>query len=343
MRFGLWLPAQHGIEEPLALRIDEYAEQARLAREVGFDGVFVGERYLGTPFRFLNGLLLLARLCPDARGLDVGTSALLLPLHNPLHLAEQLATLDALTHGRLIVGVALGYRDVEFAAFGVAPGQRLRRFLDNFQVVRALLRGEAVTFERADCALRDAVLTNRPVQQPHPPFWIGGNNVQAARRAAARGEGLALSGRSTLGTIRELVAAYRTRCVELGRAPGPVAMNREVYVAADREAAWRECRPHLEHKYQTVVGWGQDRILPAADKMDVPFEQLVQGRFVVGDPEDCVAELHRYGAAGVTYPIVRFQWPGLAPERVLEAIRLFGQHVIPRLRGVPAARGDHQE
>lgn len=332
MRFGLWLPAQFGLDEPVAQRLDECAEQVRTAREVGFDGVFVGERYLGEPFRFVQGMLLLARLCPEARGMDIGFSALLLPLHNPVKLAEDLATLDALSHGRLVAGVALGYREVEFAAFGVAPDQRLRRMLENLEVVRALLRGEKVTFERADCRLYDAVLLNRPLQQPHPPFWIGGNNVMSGRRAAKRGEGLALSGRSTLATITEIIAAYKARCAELGRAPGTIAMNREVYVAADRQAAWREARPHLEGKYRTVVGWGQDRILPAADKMDVPFEQLVQGRFVVGDPDDCVAELRRYAEVGVTYPIVRFQWPGLRHERVLEAITLFGREVIPRLR-----------
>lgn len=332
MKFGLWLAAQYGIDEPISQRLDECAEQVRLARDVGFDGVFAGERYLGAPFRFVNGLLLLARLCPEARGMDVGTSAVLLPLHNPARLAEEIATLDALSHGRFIAGVALGYREVEFAAFGVAQDQRLRRLLGNLAVVRALLRGEAVTFERADCVLRDVTLLNRPVQEPHPPFWVGGNNVQAARRAAVRAEGLALSGRSTLGTIRELVAAYRARCAELGRAPGAIAMNREVYVAADRATAWRDARPALEEKYRTVVGWGQDRILPEADKMDVPFEQLVQGRFVVGDPDDCVAELTRYADAGVGYPIVRFQWPGLPHERVLEAISLFGREVVPRLR-----------
>lgn len=341
MNFGLWLPAQYGVDEPISQRLDECAEQVRLARDVGFDGVFVGERYLGTPFRFVSSLLLLARLCPEARGMAVGTSALLLPLHNPARLAEEIATLDALSHGRFVAGVALGYREVEFAAFGVAPDQRLRRLLDNLTVVRALLRGEAVTYERADCRLREVTLTNRPIQQPHPPFWIGGNNVPAARRAAVRAEGLVLSGRSTLGTIRELVAAYRARCAELGRAPGTVAMNREVYVAADRATAWRAVRPALEEKYRTVVGWGQDRILPAADKMDVPFEQLVQDRFVVGDPDDCVAELQRYAEAGVGYPIVRFQWPGLPHQRVLEAIDLFGREIIPRLR--TCYTGDRRE
>lgn len=332
MRFGLWLPAQFRLDEPVAERLDECAEQVRVAREVGFDGVFVGERYLGEPFRFVQGMLLLARLCPEARGMDVGFSALLLPLHNPVKLAEDLATLDALSHGRVIAGVALGYREVEFAAFGVAPDQRLRRMLDNLEVVRALLRGERVSFERPDCRLHDAVLLNRPLQQPHPPFWIGGNTVTAGRRAATRGEGLVLSGRSTLATIAEIIAVYKARCAELGRAPGTIAMNREVYVAADRAAAWREARPHLEGKYRTVVAWGQDRILPAADKMDVPFEQLVRGRFVVGDPDDCVAEFRRYADAGVTYPIVRFQWPGLPHGRVLDAITLFGREVIPRLR-----------
>src|SRR5207247_4180340 len=108
-RFGLGLSVQHLPEEPQAVRFREHVEQVRLARAVGFSSIWASQHYLSDPFTYFQPIPTLARLAADARGMILGTGVLLLPLHHPVEIAEQLATLDVIADGRLIFGVGLGY------------------------------------------------------------------------------------------------------------------------------------------------------------------------------------------------------------------------------------------
>jgi alkanesulfonate monooxygenase SsuD/methylene tetrahydromethanopterin reductase-like flavin-dependent oxidoreductase (luciferase family) len=113
---------------------------------------------------------------------------LLTTLHNPVEVAECIASLDAIWRGNFIFGVGLGYRDVEFDAFGVPRGQRVRRFEQCLEVVKRLWTEDNVSFENDVCKLNNVTMTCRPVQQPHPPIWFAANNDRAVRRAARLGD-----------------------------------------------------------------------------------------------------------------------------------------------------------
>jgi alkanesulfonate monooxygenase SsuD/methylene tetrahydromethanopterin reductase-like flavin-dependent oxidoreductase (luciferase family) len=122
---------------------------------------------------------------------------------------------------------------------------------------------------------------------------------------------------------------YRDTIRVTGQA-GFVSAWREMYVAADRAEAIATIRPHVEWLYRDRAALGHNRALPEADRIDVPFEQVLEGRFIIGSPEECVAEVRDYQAAGVEELILRCQWPGMAAQDALKAIERFGRDVLPR-------------
>src|SRR2546426_256805 len=142
VKFGLGLSVQHLPEEPQAARFREHIEQVRLARAVGFSSIWASQHYLSDPFTYFQPIPTLARLAADARGMTLGTGVLLLPLHHPVEIAEQLATLDVITDGHLIFGVGLGYRDVENVAMGHDPKERVGRLIEGLEIVERLWSGE---------------------------------------------------------------------------------------------------------------------------------------------------------------------------------------------------------
>jgi alkanesulfonate monooxygenase SsuD/methylene tetrahydromethanopterin reductase-like flavin-dependent oxidoreductase (luciferase family) len=103
-----------------------------------------------------------------------------------------------------------------------------------------------------------------------------------------------------------------------------------MYVADNRQAAVTTIRPSVEWLYRDRAALGHNRLLPEADRIDVPFEQVLEGRFILGSPAECVAEVTRYRHIGVQELILRCQWPGLPVERALQAIQRFGRDVLPQ-------------
>ena len=188
MRFGLGLSVQHLPEEPQAVRFREHVEQVRLARAVGFSSVWASQHYLSDPFTYFQPIPTLARLAADARGMILGTGVLLLPLHHPVDVAEQLATLDVITDGRLVFGVGLGYRDVENRAFGHDPKDRVGRFVEGLEVVERLWSGEPISHEGRYFSLRSTRISMRPMQSPRPPVWLAADGDAGVRRAARLGD-----------------------------------------------------------------------------------------------------------------------------------------------------------
>jgi alkanesulfonate monooxygenase SsuD/methylene tetrahydromethanopterin reductase-like flavin-dependent oxidoreductase (luciferase family) len=122
---------------------------------------------------------------------------------------------------------------------------------------------------------------------------------------------------------------YRDTLGQTGKT-GYVAAWREMFVADSREAAMTTIRPYVEWLYRDRAALGHDRLLPEADRIDVPFEQVLAGRFILGSPAECLAEVARYRALGVQEIIMRCQWPGMPVETALQAMQRFGDDVLPQ-------------
>ena len=332
MKFGIGLSVQHLPDDPQAARFREHVEQVRLARAVGFTSIWASQHYLSDPFTYFQPIPTLARVAADAEGMTLGTGCLLLPLHHPVEVAEQLATLDVITGGRFVFGVGLGYRDVENEAMGQDPKERVGRLVEGLEVIERLWSGEPVTYDGTHFRLRDVRISMRPLQHPRPPVWLAANSDGGVRRAARLGDAWLLNPHATLPTLERQQGLFRSTRRELGRpAATETPLIKECYVAPDSSAAFAEAAPFLDAKYRAYRGWEQDKALPAGESFPGSFEELARDRFVLGDPVRVAEEIARYRERlGVTTMIFRLQWPGMDNEKVLRSIRLLGTKVLPK-------------
>jgi alkanesulfonate monooxygenase SsuD/methylene tetrahydromethanopterin reductase-like flavin-dependent oxidoreductase (luciferase family) len=325
VRFGIFVSAQYPAEEDPATRLTEHLEQVRFVRDAGFDSVFAGQHFLPAPFQMLQPVPLLARLAAETGDMRVGAGILLLPLLNPVEVAEQAATLDVVTGGRFVLGVGLGYRPEENAALGV-PERRVRVFREKLDVVRRLLEGEEVTADGHGYRLERARLAPRPVQSPRPPIWMAANGDAAVRRAARLADTWFVNPHAALGEVRRQLSLFRA---ERGSEPEELPMLREACLAPTDEEAIAVARPYLARKYEAYVNWGQSDVLPPTDTLRQEWEALHAGRFLLGSPETVVAQTEALRTLGITELVLRVQWPGLPQRAAMRTLELLAGEVLP--------------
>ena len=210
MKVGLFLTNQQHLDTDMVSALGEQITMVHHARDRGWDSLFSGQHYLNEGNnQQLQIVPFMARLMPEAGEMTTGLGILLLSLHNPVYVAETVATLDVIAKGNFVFGIGLGYRDVEFDAFNVPKGRRVARMVECLELVRRLWTEDSVTHHGETCRL-DAVRMNiRPVQRPSPPVWVAANNDRAIRRAAEIGDTWMVNPHSTTATIRRQLALYR--------------------------------------------------------------------------------------------------------------------------------------
>jgi alkanesulfonate monooxygenase SsuD/methylene tetrahydromethanopterin reductase-like flavin-dependent oxidoreductase (luciferase family) len=334
MKVGFFINAQYLAEESMSQKIQASVELVSATRQAGFDLICAGQHYLSHPYQMSSLFPLLARMAGEAGGMEIASAVVLLPLHNPVELAEGVATMDAICGGRFIFGIGLGYRDEEYFAFGVERRDRVERMRESLEVMKLLWTEQEVEFQGKYYQVPPSKPATLPVQKPHPPIWVAANNDTAIRRAARWGYPWLINPHATVPVIAEQVGHYR-ETLEQHRQPVPQAMPmmRELYVARDRETAYLESQPYLESKYAAYASWGQDKALPGNESFSVPYQDLARDRFLLGSPDDVAQEMLRYrDELGVNYLIFRMQWPGMGQDQVLRQIELMGEEVIPRVK-----------
>ncbi len=263
----------------------------------------------------------------------LGTAITLLALPSPVDLAEQLATLDMITGGRLTIGIGLGYRDVEFDAFGVPRGQRLHRFLSNLDLIQAMWAQHDVSISADHVRLNQVPVVLRPVQRPYPPFWLAGHSDKAIRRAARMGlPWFAAAAHVDRDYLGHQVSVWRKACREFGHEGLDLPVLQEIYVARTQDEAVETVRGSLSLKYRAYRTWGQDRVLPSDQSFDKEFDALRQGRFILGSPSQCVDQiLELLTTTDATHLVLRMRWPAMTHAETMKSMRLFADHVLPHI------------
>ena len=179
MRFGLIIRGQYPQGDDMRLRQKEDLEAARRAEEWGYDLVAKGSHYSSHPFQYIQQIPYLCQVAMVAPKLRLLPGVVLLPLHSPLHVAEELGSLDVMCDGKLIFGAGIGYREVEFRAFGTTLKQAGRRFEECLTAVKRLWTEDFVTMQASYFSLEGANCTTLPVQKPTPP---GGAKQSASEK-----------------------------------------------------------------------------------------------------------------------------------------------------------------
>jgi alkanesulfonate monooxygenase SsuD/methylene tetrahydromethanopterin reductase-like flavin-dependent oxidoreductase (luciferase family) len=331
MNLDIYLNSQHREGDDARRRLGEIVEQARLIRALGFDSIWAGEHHLVPGFHYFPQLPLLQRVAVEAEGLWLGTHVTLLPLHNPVELAEIGAFLDVSSGGKFLLGVGLGYRGEEFAAFGVP--MRVSRLVEGVEIIRRLWTEDRVTHNGRHWQLSDAGIRPRPMQA-RPPILVGAQAEAAIKRAARIGDGWLLVPTPTTDNLAEQIALYRSaRQAAKLTMPEHICRLYEVGCAEDEDAAFRRVAPHLLEKYASYAAWGLGGVAPNRDGApEQQLRRLAKDRFAIGTLAQVVDAILEQRRAGVTHLAMRVSWPGMAQDDILASIELIGRKVLPEVR-----------
>ncbi len=335
MQFGLMVRGQSEQGEDMNARFQELCEQVRLADQLGFASITKGSHYSAYPLQDFQQLPFLSRMAAEAPNLRLNAGIVLLSLHKPQDIAEQLASIDVMTGGKVIFGAGLGYREVEFRAFGTTQKERVKRFVENLEAIKRLWTEEKVDMKASHFELIGASCPTKPIQKPHPPIWIAANSDPGIKRAAKLGDCWYINPHNRLDTTQRQIEVYKQALDEAGKPfPDELPMRREVFVAKTREEAIKLCRPHLEIKYKVYHQWGQDKAMPEGDDdLGMDFDELIRDRFLLGSTEEVAEQIIGLSKTiGVNHLIMSVHWPGMSQSLVLDTMRLLAEEVFPKVR-----------
>jgi alkanesulfonate monooxygenase SsuD/methylene tetrahydromethanopterin reductase-like flavin-dependent oxidoreductase (luciferase family) len=335
MKVGLVLNNQLPLSTDMVSAFLEQIAMVRLVRDHGWDSVLASMHYLPEGnVQQLQQVPLLARLAAEAGDLTLGVAIFLLNLHNPVYTAETMASLDVICRGNFIMGLGLGYRDMEFDAFAVPKGTRVRRFEEGLALIKRLWTEDEVTFENDVCKLTKVRMNLRPVQKPHPPIWMAANADVAVVRAARLGDCWYINPHATLETNLRQMGLYLAERKRLALpAPTEVPCRREIFCAKDRRTALEMVGPFLSEKYKLYSNWGQAKAMPSNERLDQAFDELTRDRFILGSPEDCYEQLRPYWERlGVTHFVFRTHFIGMPISSALHNMRMISTELLPELR-----------
>ncbi|HZB32064.1 MAG TPA: LLM class flavin-dependent oxidoreductase [Streptosporangiaceae bacterium] len=284
MRWSICIPqfVDGGAFDPVAFR--DFLARAQAA---GFESAWTVEQVLG-PAPVLGPIetMTYAAACVDR--MRLGCAVLVTSVHNPVHLAKSLSTLDQVSGGRLDVGIGTGGRSRMFSAFEVDPDDGLiTRFTEGLRLMKALWTEPKVDFAGRFWRLEGAAMEPKPVQKPHPPVWFGGRAPAALRRAVRHGDGFIGGGSATTEDFAGQVAIVRRELDEQRRDPGGFGIAKRVYITVDDDAA--RARQQMAAGLVALYGDAGRRLESAA---------------VAGTPADCVRGLRAVADAGAEMILV---------------------------------------
>ena len=328
LSFGLWYDFRNPAGKPSAPFYAELLQQIEDVEALGYDHVWTTEHHFVEDGYSPSLMPLCAAIASRTRRIRIGTAVLLLPFHDPVRLAEDAATVDILSGGRLDLGVGLGYRQGEYESFRVDFKSRGRRMNEAAEILGRALAGEVFDFDGEFYSYSKVQVTPGPVQTP-TPLWFGGLSKPAARRAARLGTGF------IAGAGPNVVPAYEAECGRLGKRMGPVCKGLGfVAIAEDVERAWQMVREPLFYQRCLYAEWlneaGTTNVWPVPES---PEDIRAGEPDLVVTPQRAVELVSQLSADPL---ITHVYWhpipPGLAPELAWPSIELFANKVISQFR-----------
>ncbi|GAA2733355.1 LLM class flavin-dependent oxidoreductase [Actinocorallia aurantiaca] len=328
MRFGILLDHQYAKGDDLRARTGELVELVQHIRDCGYDSVFGVHHYLSnlaTP----QPLPVLSRIIEHSGDMQLGTGILILPLGHPVHWAEEVATLDQMSGGRFVLGVGAGYREDEFASFGVDLAKRSSRMFESLEVMKKLWSGEEVHHEGAHFRLDGVRCSVLPYERPHPEIWVGANGPVGIKRAARAGYSwLAPSNVKRNWAVGNL-EAFRAELAAHGEdEPGRTyPIQRDLCIADSREEAFALAGEYARRSYGSYVEYGMDYF-------ESMWQDICEKALFFGTPDDIAAKIQDFASAGFDHFVFRVQWLGCPPEVSHRIIERFAKEVMPRFKEV---------
>lgn len=327
---------------------------AELAEELGFDSVWIAEHAFSEHSIISSPHSLLAAIAARTRRVKVGVACTIVPWHAPLRLAQDMATLDIISKGRLVVGAGRGYQQREFAIYGLDIAESRDRFIEGMDIAIRSWTEDTFSYDGDYFSFPEVRVIPKPVQQPHPPIFMAVTHSPESVEIAVRNRwGLFTVGSSFFPASpdadRNLINLYRRRMLEEGTAPDDieVAAVRNVYVAPTDEEAIELLVPRL----QWAGDMGDFLRRPLSDVVrasgvrgyehyvqdpfiepDLAAERGKEGMAAIGSPEKVTAAIRALEENHVTHFISYLDVGGLSYDQVSSSLRLFAEKVMPNFR-----------
>jgi alkanesulfonate monooxygenase SsuD/methylene tetrahydromethanopterin reductase-like flavin-dependent oxidoreductase (luciferase family) len=312
---------------PAAELYDAALAMCEFGDKVGIESVIFPEHHCSDDGYNPVPALMATAVAARTRRMQLVLGAIVLPLHDPVEVAETIAVTDIICGGRLTTTLAAGYVQAEFSMFGKSLRDRARLMDDGLDVITRALAGERFQYQGREVYVR-------PLPRSQPPrILVGGGVAAAARRAAKFGLGFWVLQPGLMPESQQLMALYERECRQLGRAPGLVMSSMPaVHVAHDPDAAWEQVGPHILHMAKSYASWASDDHTTSSPFFGIEtVEQIRAAGFLnVMTPAQTI-EFARRSPISLT-PLIS----GLSPKIGWQMLELFAAEVLPKLGREPA-------
>ena len=343
MKFGLFSHVPWPEEISPAQVVENITEEFVVGEELGFDSGWLAEHHFSRYGLGSASLMLLANIAARTKKLRLGTAVIIPPLHHPVRLAEDTATLDLLSGGRLDAGFGRGTAGYEYSGYSVDISESQLRFQESIQIIEGLWSTPGFSFEGRHFQVKDANLVPPPVQKPHPPMYIAATRTRETQDfAAASGHsgiiGVVLDTPDGLDLCYQLVdgASEAGKPMDIGGIP----FFRYFYVAETEEQARRDSEAALNwtmdvnqwrRTYQrgSEVYDSLDHFRQTRTELPPSFDYLFQHRAFIGNPDQMIAKIRALQDAGIEYFGCNFSFGGMPQDKVLKSMELFAREVMP--------------
>jgi alkanesulfonate monooxygenase SsuD/methylene tetrahydromethanopterin reductase-like flavin-dependent oxidoreductase (luciferase family) len=316
-------------------------EMAQAAESLGFRNVWLAEHHFSTYGYLSRPVQLATYIAAKTTTLRVGTAVIVVPLHHPLVIAEEIATLDLLAGGRVDIGLGRGYQHYEFERFGLELSTSRDRWEEAVDILMLAFQGRPFSYDGKFFKIPETTIFPQVVQQPRPPIWITAQSPDSVEAAVRRGFNVLTGG---FGVPIERMGEFRKlfdTCVAEVKPPQPlsVGVQRAVYVThdeADARAAAEEARWNmrvtlsLRNHYERVE---QGRAIPVPAPREPDVDDLLDRFLVIGTPDTVIRQIKRVkDVVGITHFNCSFWFGDLEHARVLRSMDLFAREVMPAFK-----------
>ena len=351
MKFGNFLfpdsrdPARDGVV------IDETVREAVLSDELGFDAIWLAEHHFDGICAYVDPMSFAGALAVALKRATLGFAVIQTSLHHPIRLAEQLALLDNLLKGRLIVGLGRGtaYNIYDYLGFGLDHREAQARLDEAEDIIAKAWTGEAFKHRGRFWQLDVPLLRPRPHTKPHPPMVRGASGEHSLVELARAGRPFLMNVQSLENTSRHIVL-YRQAAREAGHSEAAIAASlkaswvwRNVFVADSDTAAERIAIPYFQEMTRTRAEMRNRIFAETGQRIEVPASDLPQARnttahgIICGSPATVAEAFAAIEALGVGGVIGSYRLGPMPHEVAAESLTLFARKVVPQLRPNPVA------
>ena len=363
MKFGLFYLFSDFGHIPQDQVFHEVLEEIEYGEELGFDSVWLPEHHFAVYGMLGNPMVLAAAIAQRTRRMQIGTAIMVLPFQHPLRLAEDVALVDVLSQGRLLLGLGRGYQPPEFHGFGVPQQASREMFLEGFEILTRALSGEKFTYDGKFWKIQEPTeIYPKPIQKPHPPFYFAAISPATYDIAARLGISLLRSPQfSDLDTVAKAFEEYKARMRAYGHDPDILdqPLSVRTFVAPTDEEAKGEVQ-HVVwfyHLLATLLPGAPGRPKPAGYEnyprdpallSQVSVEEVWQRGTCFGSPERVTELMKLYmQRTGTTHWMTQMRCGGVEHKKALRSMELFAKEVMPALRAeaakVAVGEGIHRE